>query len=167
MLGYYKNEEATNSAIIDGWFHTGDLGKMDKKGILSVTGRKKDVIVFKNGKKVFPEELEKLINDISYVDESMVFGHIENTKLNRNSDIVLFSEIVILPENKEKYFANQTDEEIFEKVNEDIKNLVNKKIPAYKYIRKIIVSHEELIKTTTRKIKRNKELEKIKEKLEV
>ena len=167
MLGYYKNEEATNSAIIDGWFHTGDLGKMDKKGILSVTGRKKDVIVFKNGKKVFPEELEKLINDISYVDESMVFGHIENTKLNRNSDIVLFAEIVILPENKEKYFANQTDEEIFEKVNEDIKNIVNKKIPAYKYIRKIIVSHEELIKTTTRKIKRNKELEKIKEKLEV
>ena len=167
MLGYYKNEEATNSAIIDGWFHTGDLGRMDKKGILSVTGRKKDVIVFKNGKKVFPEELEKLINDISYVDESMVFGHIENTKLNRNSDIVLFSEIVILPENKEKYFANQTDKEIFEKVNEDIKNLVNKKIPAYKYIRKIIISHEELIKTTTRKIKRNKELEKIKEKLEV
>ena len=167
MLGYYKNEEATNSAIIDGWFHTGDLGRMDKKGILSVTGRKKDVIVFKNGKKVFPEELEKLINDISYVDESMVFGHIENTKLNRNSDIVLFAEIVILPENKEKYFANQTDEEIFEKVNEDIKNLVNKKIPAYKYIRKIIISHEELIKTTTRKIKRNKELEKIKEKLEV
>ena len=99
MLGYYKNEEATNSAIIDGWFHTGDLGRMNKKGILSVTGRKKDVIVFKNGKKVFPEELEKLINDISYVDESMVFGHIENTKLNRNSDIVLFSEIVILPEN--------------------------------------------------------------------
>ena len=97
----------------------------------------------------------------------MVFGHIENTKLNRNSDIVLFAEIVILTENKEKYFANQTDEEIFEKVNEDIKNLVNKKIPAYKYIRKIIVSHEELIKTTTRKIKRNKELEKIKEKLEV
>ena len=167
MLGYYKNEEATNSAIIDGWFHTGDLGKMDKKGILSVTGRKKDVIVFKNGKKVFPEELEKLINDISYVDESMVFGHIENTKLNRNSDIVLFSEVVILPENKEIYFANKTDEEIFEKVNEDIKNLVNKKIPAYKYIRKIIISNEELIKTTTRKIKRNKELEKIKEKLEV
>ena len=111
--------------------------------------------------------MEKLINDISYVDESMVFGHIENTKLNRNSDIVLFAEIVILPENKEKYFANQTDEVIFEKVNEDIKNLVNKKIPAYKYIRKIIISHEELIKTTTRKIKRNKELEKIKEKLEV
>ena len=75
---------------------------MDKKGILSVTGRKKDVIVFKNGKKVFPEELEKLINDIQYINESMVFGHIENTKLNRNSDIVLFAEIVILPENKEK-----------------------------------------------------------------
>ena len=167
MLGYYKNEEATKSAIIDGWFHTGDLGKMDKKGILSVTGRKKDVIVFKNGKKVFPEELEKLINDIQYINESMVFGHIENTKLNRNSDIVLFAEIVILPENKEKYFPNKTDEEIFEQVNEDIKNLVNRKIPAYKYIRKIIISNEELIKTTTRKIKRNKELEKIKEKLEV
>ena len=167
MLGYYKNEEATKSAIIDGWFHTGDLGKIDKKGILSVTGRKKDVIVFKNGKKVFPEELEKLINDIQYINESMVFGHIENTKLNRNSDIVLFAEIVILPENKEKYFPDKTDEEIFEQVNEDIKNLVNKKIPAYKYIRKIIISNEELIKTTTRKIKRNKELEKIKEKLEV
>ena len=167
MLGYYKNEKATNSSIINGWFHTGDLGKIDKKGILSVTGRKKDVIVFKNGKKVFPEELEKIINDIPYVNESMVFGHIENTKLNRNSDIVLFSEIVILPENIKNYFPNKTKEEIFEKVNEDIKILVNKKIPAYKYIRKIIISNEELIKTTTQKIKRNKELEKIKSKLEV
>ena len=167
MLGYYNNEKATKEVIIDGWFHTGDLGKFTKKGLLTVTGRKKDVIVFKNGKKVFPEELEKLINDLPYVTESMVFGHLENNKTNRNSDIILFAEIIISNENKLKFFKNNSDEEIFNKVNKDIKNLINKQIPAYKYIRKIIISHEELIKTTTRKIKRNKELEKIKEKLEV
>lgn len=165
MLGYYNNEKATKEVIIDGWFHTGDLGKFTKKGLLTVTGRKKDVIVFKNGKKVFPEELEKLINNLPYVTESMVFGHLENNKTNRNSDIILFAEIIISNENKLKFFKNNSNEEIFNKVNEDIKKLINKQIPAYKYIRKTIISNEPLIKTTTQKIKRNKELEKIQQKI--
>ena len=94
MLGYYKNEEATKEAIVDGWFHTGDIGYIDKEGYITITGRKKDMIVLKNGKKIFPEEIESLINKLPYVSESMVFGKIKNTKNYRNEDVVLWAKIV-------------------------------------------------------------------------
>ena len=74
MLGYYENEEATNNVLKDGWFYTGDLGYIDKDGFLFLTGRQKDVIVLKNGKKVFPEELEILVDKIEEVEESFIYG---------------------------------------------------------------------------------------------
>lgn len=156
MLGYYKNEEATKEAIVDGWFHTGDIGYIDKEGYITITGRKKDMIVLKNGKKIFPEEIESLINKLPYVSESMVFGKIENTKNDRNEDVVLWAKIVY---DKEK-IKNYADDEskYYDIILKDIKSEVNKQMPAYKYIRDIIITDTPLIKTTTLKIKRHEEI---------
>ena len=156
MLGYYKNKEATKEAIVDGWFHTGDIGYIDKEGYITITGRKKDMIVLKNGKKIFPEEIESLINKLPYVSESMVFGKIENTKNDRNEDVVLWAKIVY---DKEK-IKNYADDEskYYDIILKDIKSEVNKQMPAYKYIRDIIITDTPLIKTTTLKIKRHEEI---------
>ena len=82
MLGYYENPEATKEVLKNGWFYTGDLGYIDKQGYIFITGRKKDMIVLKNGKKVFPEELEVLINRLEEVKECMVFGMPDNKDKN-------------------------------------------------------------------------------------
>ena len=156
MLGYYKNEEATKEAIIDGYFHTGDIGHIDKDGYILITGRKKDMIVLKNGKKIFPEELESLINELPYVSESMVFGKIDDTKNDRNADVVLWAKIVY---DKDKIKAFEKDKNKYhDMILEDIKTKINKQMPAYKYIRDIIVTDVPLIKTTTLKIKRHEEM---------
>ena len=101
MLGYYENEEATKEVLIDGWFHTGDLGYIDEEGFLFITGRKKDMIVLKNGKKVFPEELETLINRNEEIEESFVYGKVDKedeSKIKVAVKVVYNKEIV-----KEKY----------------------------------------------------------------
>lgn len=161
MLGYYENEKATKEVIKDGWFYTGDLGYIDKDGFLFITGRKKDMIVLKNGKKVFPEELESLINNLPYTSESMVFGHIDNTKADRNDDIILYAKIVYDVEKMRALFPDKLENEYLELINEDIKHKINKQMPAYKYIKKIIITKIPLIKTTTQKIKRNEEMKEI------
>mgnify|MGYP004526464273 FL=1 len=160
MLGYYENEEATKQVLHNGEFYTGDLGYVDKNGFLFITGRKKDMIVLKNGKKVFPEELESLINKLPYVAESMVFGHIDHTKTDRNDDVVLYSKIVYNKDLLKTTFSNIPDnmESYKAAIHEDIKNKINKQMPAYKYIRHIIITDVPLIKTTTQKIKRNEEM---------
>ena len=164
MLGYYENEKATNEALVDGWFHTGDTGYIDKDGFVFITGRKKDMIVLKNGKKVFPEEIESLINKLPYVSESMVFGHIDNSKSDRNSDTVLYAKIVYKEDELSHSFSNDnvknnnSSDLYYDKVLNDIKTKINKQMPAYKYIRNIIITDIPLIKTTTQKIKRNEEL---------
>ena len=156
MLGYYENDDLTKEVIKDGWFYTGDLGYQDKDGFFFITGRKKDMIVLKNGKKIFPEELEILINKLPYVSESMVFGHVDDTKKDRNEDVVLYAKIVYDKNNIKKYFPDEKD--YHDVIFEDIKNKINKQMPAYKYIRKILVTDLPLIKTTTQKIKRNDEM---------
>ena len=157
MLGYYKMPELTSEVLKDGWFYTGDLGYMDKDGYLYITGRSKNLIVLKNGKKVFPEELETVVNRIDLISESMVFGMPD--KYNDNdikvSIKVVFDDEVI----KEKY-SDKTDEELHQILWEKIKN-INTTFPKYKHIKNLITTHEELIKTTTKKIKRNEEMNKI------
>lgn len=157
MLGYYENEEATKEVLKDGWFYTGDLGYFDKDGFLFITGRKKDVIVLKNGKNIYPEELEILINKLPYVSESIVYGKPDA----KDGDLILCSKIVYNKEIIEEMFKDKNKEEYHDIVWQDIRNNINKSMPAYKYIREIIVTDEPLIKTTTQKIKRHEEIKKI------
>lgn len=155
MLGYYENEEATKEVLIDGWFHTGDLGYIDKDGFLFITGRKKNVIVMKNGKNIYPEELEVLISKLPYVAENMVFGI-----PSKDDDLDLAAKIVYNKEYVEESLGDISKEELKEKIWEDIKK-INKTMPPYKYIRQIIVTDEPMIKTTTQKVKRFEEIKKI------
>ena len=157
MLGYYEMPALTQEVLRDGWFYTGDLGYFDKKGILYITGRNKNMIVLKNGKKVFPEELETLVNRIELVEECMVFGMPDEKDKDdvKVSVKVVYSQEVV----KEKY-ADRTKEELYQIIWEQIKAL-NNSFPRYKHIQKLILTDEELIKTTTKKVKRQEEMKKI------
>jgi len=155
MLGYFENEEATKEVLIDGWFHTGDLGYIDKDGFIYITGRKKNVIVMKNGKNIYPEELETLIAALPYVAENMVFGI-----PTKEDDLDLAAKIVYNKEYVGETFGNMSQEELKAKIWGDIKQ-INKTMPAYKYIREIIITDEPMIKTTTQKVKRFEEMKKI------
>lgn len=156
MLGYYQNEEATKEVLSHGWFKTGDLGKLDKDGYLYITGRKKDVIVLKNGKNVFPEELETLINNnIEGIKESIVYGATLN-----DGDVELRAKLVYDEDAVKSIYNTDDEDELKDILWEKIKE-VNKKVSTYKYIKNIIISDEELIKTTTNKVKRFEEIKKI------
>lgn len=157
MLGYYENEEATNNVLKDGWFYTGDLGYMDKQGYLFITGRKKDMIVLKNGKKVFPEELETLVGRIEEVEECMVFGLPNRDEKN---DVKLSVKIVYNKEIVKQKYSDISKEELEKIIWEKIKE-INKSLPPYKYIKGMILTDEELIKTTTKKVKRKEEMKRI------
>ena len=153
MLEYYENKEATEKVLKNGWFQTGDLARIDEEDYIFICGRKKSVIVLKNGKNIFPEEMETLINKEDGVEESFIFGKPISKDPN---DIKIFVKIVY---NKES-FEGKTETEIKEYFNEKIKS-INKTMPHYKAIRGIIISDKPLIKTTTNKIKREKNLEQI------
>ena len=156
MLGYYQNEEATKETIDeDGWLNTGDLARIDKDGFIFVTGRKKYVVVLKNGKNVYPEELEILINKIAGVSESFVYGKLED-----DGDYKIAAKIVYDKDIMKDIYGIEDKNEIKEKLWQEIKR-INKTMPTYKYIKEISVTDEELIKTTTRKIKRHEEMKKI------
>ena len=158
MIGYYNNEEASKEAIDeDGWFHTGDLAYFDKDDYIFITGRKKSVIVLKNGKNIYPEEMEGLINQIEGVKESFVYGKPEE---NDDIDLKLNVKIVYDEEIMKEKFGLTTEEEIKDKLWKAVKD-VNKTVPTYKYIKGISVTTEELIKTTTQKIKRFEEIKKV------
>lgn len=152
MLGYYNREDSGLDK--DGWFLTGDMGYFDLDEYLFITGRKKSVIVLKNGKNVYPEEIETLINKLPGVKESFVFGKPEKDD---PIDLKLCAEIVY---DKEKFNSENIDE-IKEIIWKNIKENVNKSMPTYKYIKEIIITEEELIKTTTLKVKRHEEIKKV------
>mgnify|MGYP004515393697 CR=1 FL=1 len=153
MMGYYENEEATNNVLKDGWFYTGDLGYIDKDGFLFLTGREKDVIVMKNGKKVFPEELEILVDKLPEVEESFIYGMAQ--KGDKNDPMVSVKIVYTKDALKDK-----TENELYDVLWNNIKE-INKTLPPYKYIKNMILTDEPLIKTTTHKIKRKEELAKI------
>lgn len=156
MLGYYQNDEATKETIEpDGWLHTGDLAKIDKDGYIFISGRKKYVIVLKNGKNIYPEELEILLNKIEGVKESFVYGIPED-----DGDYKIGAKLVYDKEIIEDKYNEKDEDKIKEILWQEVKK-VNKTMPAYKYIREIKVTTKDFIKTTTQKIKRHEEMKNI------
>ena len=151
MLGYYKNEEETKKAMQDGWFHTGDLGRVDENGYLYITGRCKSVIVTKNGKNIYPEEVEYYLNDNPLVSESLVLG------IHKDDDDETYINAQIYPniEAIAEYLKSSvpTKSEI-KKVISDVVSSVNKRLPNYKHIKGFIIRDKEFEKTTTQKVKR-------------
>ncbi len=158
MLGYYENEEETKNVLKDGWFYTGDLGYIDKEGFIFITGRQKNMIVLKNGKKIFPEEIETLVNRIDLVEECMVFGMPDEVDKN---DVKLSVKVVYNKDEIKQKYGDISLDEIRDIIWNRIKNEVNTTVPRYKHIMNMILTDKELIKTTTKKVKRNEELKEI------
>ena len=152
MLGYYQNEEANKEVFKDGWFHTGDLGYMDKDGFLYLTGRKKNVIVLGNGKNVYPEELENLVSKLEEVKENFVFGMPD-----KDGDLKVAIKVVYNKEYIQETYGDKSEKEIRDLIWNKIKE-INKTMPKYKYIKELIVTDKELIKTSTAKVKRHEEI---------
>ncbi len=152
MLGYYNNEKLTAEAFEDGWFKTGDLGYFDEDGFLHISGRKKNMILAKNGENVFPEEIEDLLNRNPFVLESLVFG-----EKDAKHDEIIAAQIVpdaeAFIEYSEINNVKITGDLISETIDKAVKEL-NKELPLYKQIKKYYVRDKEFEKTTTQKIKR-------------
>ncbi len=157
MMGYYNDEKRTNEVLKNGWFHTGDLGYLDKDGFLFITGRSKDLIVLKNGKKIFPDEIETVVNRIEEIDESFVFGLPEG---NDKNDVKVAIKVVYNEKVVKELYPDANEDEVRDIIWDKIKE-VNKTFPMYKHIKHMILTKEPLIKTTTNKVKRNEELKKI------
>lgn len=154
-LGYQEDEKATKEVFQEGWFHTGDLAKIDEEGYLFICGRKKNVIVLKNGKNIFPEEMETLVNKIEGVKESLIFGK----KQSEDKENVKINALIVYDKEKVKEaYKVETQEEIQKAIFEKIKE-INFTMPKYKAIRGIQLTEEPLIKTTTNKIKRQANLD--------
>lgn len=151
MLGYYNMPEETKQVLKDGWFHTGDLGKIDENGFLYITGRCKSVIVTKNGKNIYPEEIEAYLNDSPLISEALVLG------VQKENDDETYVNAQIFPnmEAITEYLKGTvpTKEEI-KKIMADVVSSVNSKIPNYKHIKNFVIRDKEFEKTTTQKIKR-------------
>lgn len=150
MKGYYNNPGGTNEALEDGWLHTGDLGYLDADGFLYIQGRKKAVVVTPSGKKIYPEEVESEILKSPYISECLVWGSpVDNP--GQDPEI----EAIVVPDRD--YFVSQghtTDKDAMEAtLRHEVKERC-KRLAAYKHVAKLSVRHEELEKTTTRKIKR-------------
>ena len=157
MIGYYKNKDATKKAIVDGWFYTGDLAKIDDEGYIFICGRKKNVIVLKNGKNIYPEEMENLINKIEGVEESFVYGR---PLSDDRENIKIYAKIVYDEEIVKNAYKVKNKKEIHDEIAKKIRE-INSLMPKYKAIRGFSLTKEPLIKTTTNKLKRQQNLEKI------
>lgn len=157
MLGYYENEKVNKKSLQDGWFYTGDLAKIDEEGYIFICGRKKSVIVLKNGKNIFPEEMENLVNKIEGIRESFIFGKIQS---NDENNIKINVKIVFDRDVMKDVYKVEEDEDIYKVLSKKVKE-VNQTMPSYKAIRGMILTEEPLIKTTTNKIKRQENLDEI------
>ncbi len=155
MLGYYEDEEETKKALKEGWFYTGDIGYQDKDGFVHMTGRKKNVLITKNGKNVYPEEIEEVLNNSDYISESMVYSK------QKGDDIKIVADIIVNQEYIDAKFKNEpkTKDEIKDIIWQEVKK-INQTLVSYKHITQINIREKEFEKTTTLKIKRYLEIKK-------
>lgn len=159
MAGYYENPEDTAAALGDGWLHTGDLAYTDEDGYVFICGRKKNVIVLKNGKNVYPEEIELLISNLPYVEENFIFGQPRHNDGDQN-DLALCAKIVYKPDYMKETYGTEDSARIEEIIRGDI-DKINDTLPAYKQLLRLIITDEPMIKTTTGKVKRFEEVKKL------
>ncbi|MBR3325396.1 MAG: AMP-binding protein [Clostridia bacterium] len=145
MMGYYKDKERTERVLKDGWFNTEDYGRFNNKKQLIINGRKKNIIVLKNGKNIYPEEIENYIYSIPYITDAIV----KSNKNDIGEEVSLSAEVFL---NKEKVEELKFDN-IEEQVRKDISK-VTRDLPSYKHIANIEIRKKEFEKTTTNKIKR-------------
>lgn len=146
MKGYYKNSVQTSLVMKDGWFHTGDSGYIDRNGYYHISGRIKNIIVTRNGKNIYPEEIEYHLTRHSAVSECVIYGE--------GTDIVAAEILPDTDEIKKKLGKESlSDEEIHSAVKEAVRN-VNRTLPSYKRIKKVTLRDDPFIKTSTHKIKR-------------
>lgn len=155
MMGYYQDEKETAKVIRDGWLYTGDLAYLDDKGYIHITGRSKNVIVLKNGKNVYPEEIESLIDALPYVKENIVFGEVRREGAD-DKDHVLVAKIVYDEDMMRDRYDAETMDEIRAVIDRDL-GQINTNMPKYKHVHRFIVQKEEMAKTTTGKVKRYEE----------
>jgi len=144
MLGYYRNEAATDAAVVDGWFDTGDLGHVDEEGYLFITGRKKNLIVLSNGKNIYPEEVEEYFKGILYLKEIIVYAPESGEKKD-----MLCAEVYV----DEAFRAEQGDDDATARLKADMAE-INKGLPAYKQVHHVILRDTMFEKTTKNSIKR-------------
>ena len=162
MLGYYEDKKATDEVIeVDEegnrWFHSGDVGYLDKDGFLYITGRIKNVIVTQNGKNIYPEEIELMLGNIPEIKECMVYGkEVEGEK-----ELIITAKVIPnLEEIQNEHKGEElTDEQIHDIIWGKIIE-VNNKLTSYKAIKKLEIKKDEFAKTTTMKIKRYVEINK-------
>ena len=143
MLGYYKNEEATKEVLdADGWMHTGDLGVIDEEGNVTIKGRSKNMLLGPSGQNIYPEEIEDKLNNMPYVNESIVIQALDGKLA-----------ALIYPD-FELAFANGMSEKQVEEQMEANRIAVNQQIAAYEQIARVKIYHEEFEKTPKKSIKR-------------
>ena len=159
MAGYYENPEETEKTLAGGWLHTGDLAYVDKDGYVSICGRKKNVIVLKSGKNVYPEEIELLISNLPYVEENMVFGQPRHDD-GDEKDLAICAKIVYKPDYMKETLGLSSAEEIEACIRRDI-DTINDQLPSYKQIFRLVITDQPMIKTTTGKVKRYEEAKKL------
>lgn len=147
MLGYYKNRIATDEVLKNGFLHTGDLGYRDKSGNYHITGRKKNVIVTKNGKNIYPEEIEYYLLRSTVISDALVYAE--------NDSIISAQIIPDIQEIERKLKKSDlSSAEIHKAVIEAVRS-TNRKLPSYKSIKKVTVRTKDFIRTSTKKIKRD------------
>ena len=160
MLGYYEDEKATAEVMKDGYFCSGDIGKIDQDGFIYITGRSKNVIVTQNGKNIYPEEIELMLGNIPEISECMVYGKKESEDDSHDKELIITAKIIPNYEKiEELHGKNLSDDEVYKIIWDRVKEN-NKKLTSYKAVKKIEIKKDEFEKTTTMKIKRYAEINK-------